>query len=156
MLMTVRSHWLQLSSWWSRTCEELQNTNMVISHVFLTTRLAFQRKGKSPQVEQDPRCRTARVQACRSRATSLQAAWFIAVSLLERDCWAALGERWGGHPQHGTLMGKFGLFFVSEPRGKLQGEPSNFRQKRGGGGEGRYENLEEAPMCWYNLSCSVS
>lgn len=44
-------------------------------------------------------------------------------------------------------MGKRRLFFVSEPRGMLQGEPSNFRQKRGGGGEGRYENLEEAPIC---------
>lgn len=64
MLMTVRSHWLQLSSWWSRTCEELQNTSMVISSLFLNTPVAFQSRGETLQVEWDPLCCTALMHSC--------------------------------------------------------------------------------------------
>lgn len=93
-------------------------------------------------------------------ATSARAEHFIAVSLLERNCWATLGGRWEGCPQQGTFMGKFGLAFVTEPSGKLlekfQDEYSNFRWKRVSGGERRNGDLEVALVCWHYLSCSVS
>lgn len=144
MLMTVRSHWLQLSSWWSRTCEELQNTNMVISPVFLT--LLSSAEGKAHRWN-----RTHFAALHEYRRADQELPLCKQCGLLQSHCWReAAGQLWeeGGEAtlSMAPWWGNADCFLCLSPGGCCRGNQTTSGKKEV---VGEREGMKTSKKPWF-------